>query len=372
MIFSPGYVSLLLFTQSSALMFDHYYHEAVDLLKTLIGIPAVSREENERATFLQHWLAERDWEVQRVFNNLWCQAPDYRPEKPTLLLNSHLDTVKPVNGWTKEPFKPVQEEDQLFGLGSNDAGASLCSLIQVFRILSSRPQPYNLVLGITAEEEITGKLGIEALLPELPPINLGLVGEPTNMHPAVAEKGLLVLDAVVHGKAGHAARNEGVNAIYKALPAIEWFKNTTFPLQSNLLGPVKMTVTQIQAGTQHNVVPDECRLVIDIRINEFYTPEKLFELIAASVPCEVNARSFRLNSSSIELDHPVIKACLQAGRVPYGSPTLSDQARMPFKTFKMGPGESARSHTADEYVYLQEIEKAIELYVKVLDGISWV
>lgn len=349
--------------------YENYYKEAVSLLENLIAIPAMSKSEENRVEFLTKWLNNKGIKVERELNNIWCTAVGYDKKKPTLLLNSHIDTVKPVDGWNTDPFSPYIKDGKLFGLGSNDAGGSVCSLIQVFRILSSIPQKYNLILAITAEEEITGKNGIEALLKVLPPVSLGIVGEPTNMHPAVAEKGLMVLDCTVHGKAGHAARNEGDNAIYKAMKSIEWFRTKSFPEQSNFLGPVKMTVTQVNAGTQHNVVPDICQFVVDVRINEFYSPETLYKEIASGVECEVKARSFRLNSSKIDQNHPVVKSCLAAGRSPYGSPTLSDQARMPFNTLKIGPGSSSRSHTANEFIELEEISEAIELYVKILDGL---
>lgn len=349
---------------------ESYHKEAIELLEQLIAIPSLSKNEAEVSDFLADWLKKRGLHVNRELNNIWCLAPGYDKTRPTILLNSHMDTVKPVDGWEYDPFQPRMEDGVLYGLGSNDAGASLCCLIQVFRLLSTIPQSYNLVLGLSAEEEITGKNGIEALLPKLPPISLGIVGEPTNMHPAIAEKGLMVLDCTVHGKAGHAARNEGENAIYKAMQEIEWFRTKKFPEQSNFLGPVKMTVTQISAGTQHNVVPDKCEFVVDVRINEFYSPESLFEEIRKEVGCEVKPRSFRLNSSHIELEHPFVTACQEAGRVPYGSPTLSDQARMPFTTLKLGPGESSRSHTANEYIVLEEIREGINLYIKLLDGLA--
>jgi len=351
--------------------YESYDQETVQLLQSLIRIPALSRSEHERCAFLQQWLLERGIQTQRVENNLWAIAGTYDSSKPSLLLNSHMDTVKPVNGWNSDPFTPVIQSDSLFGLGSNDAGASLTCLIQAFRILSTKEQAYNLVLGISAEEEITGKNGIEALLPALPPIQLGLIGEPTQMHPAVAEKGLMVLDCTVRGKAGHAARNEGENAIYKALKSIEWFQHKQFPLQSDFLGPVKMTVTQIQSGTQHNVIPDNCQFVVDVRINEFYSPESLFQEIRSQVDAEVNARSFRLNSSRIPMEHPIIQTCISLGRIPYGSPTLSDQARMPFTTFKMGPGASERSHTANEFIHLSELSEGLQLYVTILDGLRF-
>jgi len=350
--------------------YENYYKETVSLLEQLIAIPAQSRSEDQRVVFLTKWLSKRGIVVKREQNNIWCIAPGFDKKRPTILLNSHIDTVKPVEGWINDPFSPYIKDGRLFGLGSNDTGASLCSIIQVFRILSALPQKYNLILGMTAEEEITGKNGIEALLPVLPAISLGIVGEPTNMHPAIAEKGLMVLDCTIHGKAGHAARNEGENAIYKSLKDIEWFMTKEFPLQSNFLGPVKMTVTQISAGIQHNVVPDICQFVVDVRINEFYSPEQLYKDICSNVTCEVKARSFRLNSSHIEQNHPVVKACVAAGRSPYGSPTLSDQARMPFNTLKIGPGNSTRSHTANEYIVLEEINEALDLYVKILDGLS--
>lgn len=350
--------------------YENYYKEAVELLEQLISIQAQSRNEGERADFLTKWLNSRNIETKRVNNNLWTIAPGFDANRPTMLLNSHMDTVRQVEGWESDPYSPLTKDGKLYGIGSNDAGASLCCLIQTFRILSSHPQPYNLVLGISAEEEVTGKNGIDALLPELPKIDLGIVGEPTDMHPAIAEKGLMVLDCSVYGKAGHAARNEGENAIYKSIRDIEWFRTNDYPLKSNFLGPVKMTVTQINAGLQHNVVPDLCQFVVDVRINEFYTPEQLYEDICKNVNCDVKARSFRLRPSSIEQEHPAVKACIKAGRMPYGSPTLSDQARMPFKTFKLGPGSSSRSHTANEYIELDEMAEGLELYVKILDGLS--
>jgi Acetylornithine deacetylase/Succinyl-diaminopimelate desuccinylase and related deacylases len=348
---------------------DSYFKEAVELLEQILSIPSLSRNEKDRADFLVAWLEERGMKVNREQNNLWCIAPEYSAQRPTILLNSHMDTVKPVDGWEYKPYQATIEGDRMYGLGSNDAGASLCCLIQAFRILSTLPQSYNLILGLSAEEEVTGKNGIDALLPQLPPIAFGVVGEPTNMHPAIAEKGLMVLDCTAHGRAGHAARNEGENAIYKAMRDIEWFRTKNFQEQSNFLGPVKMTVTQINAGTQHNVVPDTCQFVVDVRINEFFSPESLFEKIKAEVQCEVKPRSFRLNSSRIELDHPAVVACLECGRVPYGSPTLSDQARMPFTTLKLGPGESSRSHTANEFIVLEEIREGISLYIRILDGL---
>lgn len=350
--------------------FDFYASEAVTLLQSLIGIPSVSHEEEEVADFLQNYIEEIGIMTGRSGNNIWCISPMFDTSKPTILLNSHIDTVKPVNGWRRHPFTAKMENNKLYGLGSNDAGASVVSLFQAYRYLSATEQKYNLIFLASCEEEVSGKNGIESVLPKLPPIALGIVGEPTEMHPAVAEKGLMVLDVVAHGKAGHAARNEGVNAIYKILPDVEWFRTHVFPKESPLLGPVKMTVTQINAGTQHNVVPDTCSVVVDIRSNECYSNEELFAEISKNISSEVKARSFRLNSSSIDISHPVVQRAIQLGKTPFGSPTLSDQALMSFPSVKMGPGKSSRSHTADEYIMLSEIREAVEIYITMLDGLS--
>lgn len=349
---------------------DYLSSEAVSILKSLIGIPSISREEEAVADFLQNYIESIGIVVNRKGNNLWCLSPMFDLNKPTILLNSHIDTVKPVNGWKKQPFTPIEEDGKLYGLGSNDAGASVVSLLQVFRQLSEKEQNYNLIYLASCEEEVSGKNGIESVLSSLPPISLGVVGEPTNMQPAIAEKGLMVLDVTTYGKAGHAARNEGENAIYKVLEDITWFRDFRFEKESPLLGPVKMSVTQINAGTQHNVIPDKCTLVVDIRSNELYSNEEIFEIVKSNVKSEVNARSFRLNSSQIAEDHPFVKKTIKLGRVPFGSPTLSDQALMSFPTVKMGPGNSSRSHTADEYVMISEIDEAIGLYIDILDGLA--
>lgn len=349
---------------------DYLSSEAVSILKSLIGIPSISREEEAVADFLQNYIESIGIVVNRKGNNLWCLSPMFDLNKPTILLNSHIDTVKPVNGWKKQPFTPIEEDGKLYGLGSNDAGASVVSLLQVFRQLSEKEQNYNLIYLASCEEEVSGKNGIESVLSSLPPISLGVVGEPTNMQPAIAEKGLMVLDVTTYGKAGHAARNEGENAIYKVLEDITWFRDFRFEKESPLLGPVKMSVTQINAGTQHNVIPDKCTLVVDIRSNELYSNEEIFEIVKSKVKSEVNARSFRLNSSQIAEDHPFVKKTIKLGRVPFGSPTLSDQALMSFPTVKMGPGNSSRSHTADEYVMISEIDEAIGLYIDILDGLA--
>lgn len=347
------------------------YYEAIDTLKGMISRPSFSREEEAVADFLQQtWLAAGH-KVNRKGNNLWIVSPGFDLNKPTLLLNSHIDTVKPASGWTKDPFTPEEsEDDKLYGLGSNDAGASIVSLYAAFTRLIEKEQAYNLIFLASCEEEVSGKNGIESALKELPPITFAIVGEPTGMQPAVAEKGLMVLDCVAVGKAGHAARNEGVNAITRAIKDIEWFNSYQFPEKSDFLGPVKMSVTIIHAGTQHNVVPDRCEFTVDIRTNEFYTNEKLFEMISEQVDCEVKARSFRLSSSRTPLDHPFVQRAVMMGKEPFGSPTLSDQALMPFPSVKIGPGNSARSHAADEYIGLMEIREAIDTYVRLLDGLK--
>lgn len=347
-----------------------YTSEAITLLQALIGIPSLSREEDTAADFLQNYIEESGIMTGRSGNNIWCISPMFDVNKPTILLNSHIDTVKPVTGWRRQPFTPKIENGKLYGLGSNDAGASLVSLFQVYRHLSATQQSYNLIYLASCEEEVSGKNGIESVLTKLPPITLGIVGEPTEMNPAIAEKGLMVLDLTARGKAGHAARNDGENAIYKLMPDIEWFRSFRFSKESPLLGTVKMSVTQINAGTQHNVIPDICTAVVDIRSNECYSNEELFEEITKHISCEAKARSFRLNSSSIPADHPFVKRAVELGKVPFGSPTLSDQALMKFPSVKIGPGKSSRSHTADEYILLNEIEEAIGLYIRLLDGLK--
>ncbi|MDX9748867.1 MAG: M20 family metallo-hydrolase [Paludibacter sp.] len=346
-----------------------YAKEAVVLLKNMISIPSFSKEEDKVADWLQRYIELQGYTVNRKGNNLWLMSPGLDSRRPTILLNSHLDTVKPVQGWTYDAFRPVVVDDRLYGLGSNDAGASVVSLLQVFFILSARPQSYNLIFAASAEEEISGANGIESLLPELPPIDFAIVGEPTQMHMAVAEKGLMVLDCVAYGKAGHAAHGTGENALYKAMDAIQWFRSYQFPKQTEFLGPVKITVTQITAGTQHNVVPDKCSFVVDVRSNEMYSNQELLALIQQTVDCEITARSTRLSSTATPLDHPVVKQAERINRRLYGSPTISDQALMPFPSVKMGPGESARSHTANEYIRVPEIEEAIRIYVELLDGL---
>jgi acetylornithine deacetylase len=349
---------------------DTIYYESVDFLKRIIALSSFSGEENSVADAWEIFMQKKFLSPHRKGNNLWALSPDWDGHKPTILLNSHIDTVKPAAGWTKDPFSPEEEGDRLFGLGSNDAGASLVALFGAFCRLIQKPQPNNFIFLASCEEEISGKNGIESVLPELPPIAFAVVGEPTGMRPAIAERGLMVLDAVVKGTAGHAARNEGENAIYKAIPVINWFKETRFSKESEWLGAVKMTVTQINAGTQHNVIPGECRFTVDIRSNERYSNRELFEWIAAHCGCEVSARSFRLNASGISPEHPLVQRAILLGLEPFGSPTLSDQALMPFPSLKMGPGDSARSHTADEYILLPEIREAMEIYLRLLDSFT--
>jgi acetylornithine deacetylase len=337
----------------------------------MISRPSFSREEEEVADYLQKTWQENGFAVNRRGNNLWILAPGFSGGKPSLLLNSHIDTVRPVAGWTKQPFAALECEDgKLYGLGSNDAGASVVSMYSAFRILSEREQPYNLIFMASCEEEISGKGGVESVLGELPPVSFAIVGEPTGMHPAVAEKGLMVLDCTATGRAGHAAREEGVNAITRAMKDIEWFNTYRFPEKSDLLGPVRMSVTMINAGTQHNVIPDRCEFTVDIRTNEFYSNKQLFDLIREHVHSEIRARSFRLNSSRTDVTHPFVRRASMLGKQPFGSPTLSDQALMPFTSVKMGPGDSTRSHAADEYIRLPEIREAIDTYVCLLDGLD--
>jgi acetylornithine deacetylase len=345
--------------------------EALSLLRQLIAIPSFSKEEGKTADLIEGYLHSKDIPAERLQNNIWAKNRHFDPAKPTLLLNSHHDTVKPNKAYTLDPFSPIEKDGKLFGLGSNDAGGPLVSLIATFIYFYARPGlQYNIVLAVTAEEEISGHNGIELLVPVLGHIDWGIVGEPTRMQLAVAEKGLLVLDCITHGKAGHAAREEGDNAIYKAIRDIEWFHTYHFPKVSDLLGPVKMSVTVIQTDNKaHNVVPSQCHFVVDVRVNELYSFEEILAIIREAVSCEVRPRSLRMRSSSISLDHPVVQSGIRMGKKCYGSPTTSDKALMPFPTLKTGPGDSARSHTADEYIYLKEIEEGIESYIQLIDPI---
>jgi len=343
--------------------------KARELLRSLIAIPSFSREEGGTADLLEAFLHQEGIPVQRLGNNVFGRSSAWDPSKPVLLLNSHHDTVRPVAGWTRDPFSPDVEDGLLYGLGSNDAGGSLAALLLVF-VLFNREKglPANLVFAASAEEEISGANGIAALLPELGPIDAAIVGDPTRMQMAVAEKGLMVVDAVAKGRAGHAAREEGLNAIYVAMDDIAFLRSHAPERVSPLLGPVKCTVTQIEAGTQHNVVPDRCTFVIDVRTNELYSNAEILEWLQGHLKSELKARSLRLNSSRISQDHPLVKSGVRLGLSCFGSPTLSDQALMPFPSVKIGCGDSARSHTANEYIGVREIEDAIEIYSALIRG----
>lgn len=347
---------------------QQYTGEAVSLLSHLIATPSVSRDERRAADIMEEELTRCGFTPHREANNVWAIGPSQREDRPTLLLNAHIDTVKPVASYTRNPYEPSLEDGTLYGLGSNDCGGGLVSLLQVFRELSASERcPYNLVYLASAEEEVSGKDGISRALPLLPHVDVAIVGEPTGMQPAVAEKGLMVVDITAHGKSGHAARNEGVNAIYEALDDLCWIRSHRFDRVSRFLGPTKMQATVVNAGTQHNVVPDECKIVVDVRTNELYTNEEVFDIISSHCKSECRARSFRLHSSRIDLNHPLVERCVALGLQPFGSPTLSDQALMPFASLKLGPGQSARSHSADEYIKVSEIEHAIGLYLRLLE-----
>jgi len=344
---------------------------ALDLLRELITIPSFSKEEHGTAGAITRFLGLARIEHSRVGNNVFALNRHFDPALPTILLNSHHDTVKPDKAYTLDPFRPVEKDGRLYGLGSNDAGGALVSLIAAFLHFHDRQgMRYNLALAATAEEEISGAGGIEATLPYLPKIDCAIVGEPTQMQMAVAERGLMVLDALAVGTPGHAAREEGVNAITQAVHDINWFLGASFPKVSELLGPVKMSVTVI--GTEnkaHNVVPAECSYVVDVRVNERYSFEEILEEIRRHVHAEIRPRSTRLRSSMIPMDHPLVKSGLKLGRKAFGSPTTSDKALMPFPALKMGPGDSARSHTADEFIYLEEIREGIALYIALLENV---
>lgn len=343
--------------------------DTIDLLKNMIRIPSFSRDEGAVADFLERWMLTEGFAARRLGNNLWMESGP-ADGRPTILLNAHIDTVKPASGYTRDPFTPEIEDGCLYGLGSNDDGGSLVALLETYSRLIQKEQPYRLIFSATAEEEVSGKGGLDLILPELGRIDFGVMGEPTGMRMAVAERGLMVLDCTAYGKSGHAARNEGVNAIYKAIEDIQWFKSHSFDRVSDFLGAVKMSVTQINAGTQHNVVPDKCTFVVDVRPNGMYTNPELLEMIKSSVSCEVKERSTRIGSSHLPMDHPAVVRGLSLGLEPFGSPTTSNQALCHFPTLKIGPGDSARSHSADEYIRLDEIADGIETYVALLDGLT--
>lgn len=346
------------------------YQQATDLLIKLIAVPSFSKEEDEVASILEDFFDKQRIPSFRKGNNVWAKNQYFDPAKPTILLNSHHDTVKPNPQYSRDPFKPEVVDGKLFGLGSNDAGGPLVSLIATFvHYYPKQNLRYNLVIAATAEEEISGTGGIESIWTSLPEIDFAIVGEPTLCQMATAEKGLMVLDCIARGKAGHAAREEGVNALYEALPDIEWFKNYRFPIVSNTLGPIKMTVSIINAGKQHNVVPAECHFTVDVRVTDAYTLEELLDVIRTNVKSEVSPRSMRMRPSGIAADHDLVKAAQKLGIGCYGSPTTSDQALIPTPSVKMGPGDSARSHSADEFIYVAEIPQGINAYISVLNEV---
>ncbi len=346
---------------------EQLHQSAVKLLQELIRIPSFSREEQDTADRIADFLNQKQIQVFRIQNNIWAQYKHFNPKLPTVLLNSHHDTVKPNSGYTLDPFEALIRDEKLYGLGSNDAGASLVALIHTFlHFARDKKLPFNLIMLASAEEEISGPNGVSAAIPKMPPVTCGIVGEPTSLRMAIAEKGLMVIDAKTKGVAGHAARDEGVNAIYLALQAIQRIRQFEFPEISDMLGRVKMNVTQIQAGTQHNVVPDECKFVIDIRSTDCYTNAEILEILKKELGIELIPRSLRLNPSGIANDHPLVKAGQAIGLKGVGSPTLSDQALMSFPTIKLGCGDSARSHSADEFVYLAQIHEGIRTYINLI------
>ncbi|MBC3786409.1 M20 family metallo-hydrolase [Spirosoma utsteinense] len=343
---------------------------ALALLKRLIATPSFSREEDQTAALIEAFFQQNQIPFDRLQHNVWAKNRHFDPAKPTLLLNSHHDTVRPNTSYTLDPFEPIERDGKLFGLGSNDAGGCLVALLATFVHFYDRPgMTHNIIMAATAEEEISGRNGLELLLPELPPLSFAIVGEPTEMQLAIAEKGLLVLDCTAHGVSGHAARDEGENAIYNAIRDIDWLTGYQFPKVSPTLGPIKLSVTMIQAGTQHNVVPDSCTFTIDARVTEQYTLEEVIETIRANVRADVKPRSIRLKPSSIPADHPIVQAGIALGRHTYGSPTTSDQAVLNCPSLKCGPGHSGRSHSADEFIYLREIGDGIDGYIQMLDQV---
>lgn len=349
---------------------EDYFKDAVDLLKSLISIPSFSREESGTADLIENFLIGKGILTRRSGNNVWACAAPFDPAKPSILLNSHHDTVKPNTGYTRNPFLPEEEEGKLFGLGSNDAGGALVSLIAAFLYFSKRELPFNLYIAATAEEEISGREGIESILGQLPEFELAIVGEPTKMQMAVAEKGLLVIDAYTYGKSGHAAREEGENALYKALDDLQRIKSYNFERLSPFLGPTKVTATVIRSGEQHNVVPDLCTYTLDVRVTDSYTLEEALEELKTVLNAELKPRSLRLKSSKTPQDHKIFDVVQELGIPTYGSPTLSDQALIPYPSVKIGPGDSARSHTADEFIFLEEIKEGIKIYIEILEAYS--
>ena len=344
--------------------------EAVELLQTLIATPSTSRDEARTGDLLFAFLADHGAAPERLYNNVWARAEGFDPRRPTLLLNSHHDTVRPAASYTRDPYAPTLEEGRLYGLGSNDAGASVVSLAETFLTFRTRRLPFNLVVALSAEEECMGEHGMRALLPALGPIDMALVGEPTGMQAATGERGLVVLDCTAHGRSGHAARGEGINALYIAMDDIARLRTFRFERESQLLGPVGIAVTQIEAGTQHNVVPDTCRFVVDVRTTDAYSNEEVVEQLRAVLHSDVVPRSTRIRAAAVGDDHPLVRAARAVGRQTFVSPTTSDRTLMPFPSLKMGPGESARSHSADEFVLVAEVNEAITIYEQYIEQLA--
>lgn len=346
---------------------DALKEEAIELLKRLIKTQSFSSEEDQTALLIAEWFSRYQIPFKRQGNNIWAFNQDFQSEKPLMLLNSHHDTVKPNTAYTKDPFDAHIQDGKLFGLGSNDAGGCLVSLIATFTYFYHRTDlKYNLVIVASAEEESSGPNGLKSVLKELPNIDVAIVGEPTLMNLAIAEKGLVVFDAVVNGTPSHAAHPNEDNAIYKSIQVLQWFKDFQFEKVSDVLGPVKLTVTQIEAGNQHNVVPADVHMVVDVRVNDKYSNQEIYDTLKSQALCSLKPRSLRLNSSAIPVDHPLVTAGIELGRTTYGSPTLSDQANLYCPSLKLGPGDSTRSHSADEFIYVEEIEQGVELYIKLL------
>jgi acetylornithine deacetylase len=343
----------------------------INLLKSLISVSSLSRNEQDAAQIIRDFFTESNVKYDSKVNNTWVRNQFWKEGLPVVLLNSHIDTVKPASGYTRNPFSPDVENGILYGLGSNDAGGPLVTLLAVFMHFNLMENlPFNLIYVASAEEEISGSNGLESILGELGEIDLAIVGEPTKMQMAIAEKGLMVLDCTAHGKSGHAAREEGENAIYKAIADIEKIRNYTFKKVSDVLGAVKMSVTIINAGSQHNVVPDLCSYVVDVRTNEFYSNKKAFQIIDQLIESDVVPRSLRLNSSGIPVEHPIVQRGISLGLNYYGSPTTSDQAVIPYPSIKIGPGDSARSHTADEFILISEMEEGFQIYINLLSNLQ--
>lgn len=346
------------------------FNEAVEVLKALISIPSLSKQEEHTANFIEQFLKQKNIATQRHINNVWATNKFYNDQLPTILLNSHHDTVKPNAGYTLNPFEAIIQDEKLFGLGSNDAGGALVSLLACFLFFyEAKNLKYNIIFAATAEEEISGENGIASILPKLGAIDFALVGEPTEMNLAIAEKGLLVLDCEAQGTASHAAHENNNQAILNSIKDIQWFNSFKFPKQSSLLGDIKMAVTIINAGTQHNIIPSSCHFTVDIRTTEAYSNKEVFDMVCKNISSKATARSFKLNSSYIPLNHPIVQAGLSLGKKTYGSPTISDMALMHFPSLKMGPGNSLRSHASNEFIFIKEIKDGIETYIQLLSKI---